>query len=219
MEALGAALWTGESEQPGILREIAMAARAAPRRSAPPGAADVLLDGLAIRLTEGHAAAVPTLAHALRLILDLDLGTSLDVGRFLWLVGYRAGGIVAGELWDDEAWHTLAARQVEVARKGGALVQLQFALNFLAWTHIESGDLTTAAHLIEEDRLIGEAIGRAPVGYCALDLAAWRGDEAKAVELIDTLTRLAAVRALGRLRSLADHASAVLNNGLGRHAA
>jgi DNA-binding CsgD family transcriptional regulator len=214
MQALGAALWTGESEQPGILREVATAAR-----TAPPRAADVLLDALAIRLTEGHAAAAPTLAHALRLILDIDLGTDLDVGRFLWLVGYRAGGIVAGELWDDDAWHTLAARQVEVARNAGALVQLQFALNFLAWTHIESGDLTTAAHLIEEDRLIGEAIGAPPVGYCALDLAAWRGEEAAAVELIETTTRLAAAHGLGRLRSLADHASAVLHNGLGRHAA
>ena len=219
MEALGAALWTGESEQPGILREIAAAARAAPRRSAPPRAADVLLDALAIRLTEGHAAAAPTLALALRLILDLDLGPDLEVGRFLWLVGYRAGGIVAGELWDDDAWHTLAARQVEVARNAGALVQLQFALNFLAWTHIESGDLTTAAQLIEEDRLVGEAIGAPPVGYCALDLAAWRGDERTAVELIQTITRLAAAHGLGRLRSLADHASAVLNNGLGRHGA
>jgi DNA-binding CsgD family transcriptional regulator len=219
MQALGAALWTGESEQPGILREIATAARTAPPRSAPPRAADVLLDGLAIRLTEGHAAAAPTLAHALRLILDLGLGTDLDVGRYLWLVGYRAGAIVAGELWDDDAWHTLAARQVEVARNAGALVQLQFALNYLAWTHIESGDLTTAAHLIEEDRLIGEAIGAPPVGYCALDLAAWRGDVAAAVELIETTTQLAAVHGLGRLRSLADHASAVLHNGLGRHAA
>jgi hypothetical protein len=30
MEALGAALWTGESEQPGTLRKIATAARTAP---------------------------------------------------------------------------------------------------------------------------------------------------------------------------------------------
>jgi hypothetical protein len=47
----------------------------------------VLLDAFAIRLTEGHTTAAPTLAHALRLILDLDLGTDLDVGRLLWLVG------------------------------------------------------------------------------------------------------------------------------------
>ena len=219
MQALGAALWTGESEQPGILRQIAAAARTAPPASSPPGATDVLLDALAIRLTEGHAAAAPTLAHALRLILDLDLGADPDVGRFLWLVGYRAGGIVAAELWDDRAWHTLAARQVEVARDAGALVQLQFALNFLAWTHIESGELTTAAHLIEEDRLIGEAIGAPPVGYSALDLAAWQGDEAAATQLIDMTTRLAATQSLGRLRSLADHGSAVLHNGLGHHAA
>lgn len=36
MQALGAALWTGESEQPGILREIATAAWAVPPGPAPP---------------------------------------------------------------------------------------------------------------------------------------------------------------------------------------
>jgi DNA-binding CsgD family transcriptional regulator len=219
MQALGVALWTGEEEQPDILGEIATAARAAPPGPEPARAADMLLDALAIRLTDSHAAAAPTLARALRLILEVDPGTDLDVGRFLWLAGYRAGGIAAGELWDDDAWHTLAARQVEVARGAGALVQLQYALNFLAWTHIEGGDLSTAAHLIDEDRLIGEAIGAAPVAFCALDLAAWRGDEGTAVELIEATNRLAAAHGLGRLRSLADHASAVLNNGLGDHAA
>ena len=44
-------------------------------------------------------------------------------------------GIVAGELWDDDARYTLAVRQVEVARSAGALVQSQYALNFLAWIH------------------------------------------------------------------------------------
>jgi hypothetical protein len=44
-EATGAALWAGESEQPGILREIAAAARAAPAGPVPARAADVLLDG------------------------------------------------------------------------------------------------------------------------------------------------------------------------------
>jgi DNA-binding CsgD family transcriptional regulator len=219
MQALGAAIWTGESEQPGVLREIATAAREAPAGPPPLHAADVLLDAFAIRLTEGHAAAAPSLAHALRLILALEPGAGADVGRFLWLAGYRAGGIVAGELWDDQAWHTLATRQVEVARGAGALVQLQYALNFLAWASIESGDLTTASQLLDEDRLIGEAIGGRPVGFCALALAAWRGDEAVAGELIELTNRLAVAQGTGRLHTLADHASAVLHNGFGRHPA
>ena len=41
--------------------------------------------------------------------------------------------MIATELWDIESWHALAARQAQVARDTGALVQLQFALSLLAW--------------------------------------------------------------------------------------
>jgi hypothetical protein len=67
-------------------------------------------------------------------MLALNPGTDIDVGRYLWLVGMRAGGIVAGELWDDDARHILATCQADVARNAGALVQLQYALSFVAWT-------------------------------------------------------------------------------------
>jgi DNA-binding CsgD family transcriptional regulator len=217
LQALGAAIWAGESEQPGILREVAAAARAAPTGPEPLRASDVLLDAFAIRLMEGHTAAAPTLALALKRILALDAGTDIDVGRWLWLAGMRAGGIVAGELWDDDARHTLAVRQVEVARSAGALVQSQYALNFLAWIHIDAGELAMAARLLDEDRLIAEAAGTSPVGFCAILLAAWRGEERVAVELAEGTTRLAAAGRMSRLLTVADHASAVLYNGLGRH--
>ena len=217
LQALGAAIWAGESEQPGILREVAAAARAAPTGPEPLRASDVLLDAFAIRLMEGHTAAAPTLALALKRILALDADTDIDVGRWLWLAGMRAGGIVAGELWDDDARHTLAVRQVEVARSAGALVQSQYALNFLAWIHIDAGELAMAARLLDEDRLIAEATGTSPVGFCAILLAAWRGEERVAVELAEATTRLAAAGRMSRLLTVADHASAVLYNGLGRH--
>jgi DNA-binding CsgD family transcriptional regulator len=50
-------------------------------------------------------------------------------------------------------------------------------------------------------------------------LAAWRGAEAEAAELIDATVKEAAARGQGRLVSLADYASSVLYNGLGRHQA
>ena len=217
LQALGAALWAGESEQPGILRETAAAARTAPPAPVPARAADILLDGLVIRQIEGHAAAAPTMARALREILALNAGTDIDVGRWLWLAGLRAAGLVANELWDDDARHTLAARQVEVARGSGALVQLQYALNFLAWTNLDAGEVATAARLLDEDRLIAEATGTSPVGFCAVLMVAWRGAERTAVELLETTMRLATAGRLGRLITVADHARAVLYNGLGRH--
>ncbi len=200
-----------------MLREIAAVGRLAPPGPVPARAADVLLDGLAIWQIEGHTAAAPTLARALREILALNAGTDIDVGRWLWLAGLRAAGLVANELWDDDARHSLAARQVEVARGVGALVQLQYALNFQAWTSLDAGEVATAARLLEEDRLIAEATGTSPVGFCRVLVVAWQGEERTAAELLEATTGLGRAGRLGRLITVADHASAVLYNGLGRH--
>ena len=59
LEALGAAMWAGDLDRPGGMREAAEAARAAPPGPEPPRAADVLLDAFAMRFTEGYAAAAP----------------------------------------------------------------------------------------------------------------------------------------------------------------
>ena len=48
-------------------------------------------------------------------------------------------------------------------------------------------------------------------------LAAWRGQEARALELIEATSQQATARGLGRLANFADSASALLHNGLGRH--
>src|SRR5271154_785867 len=216
LEALVAAMWAGDLDSPGGLREAAKAARAAPASPGPPCVVDVLLDAFATRLTQGYATAAPALTRALDPVLALDVGT-VGVGRWLWLTGGRTGVNVALELWDDESWHALAARQVQVARDAGALVQLQFALIFLARTHLLAGELATAARLIDEDRLIAEATGNPPVAGAAMTLAAWRGQEALAAELIEVTVQEATARGQGRLVSFADYASAVLYNGLGRH--
>jgi DNA-binding CsgD family transcriptional regulator len=121
------------------------------------------------------------------------------------------------ELWDFESWHALAARQVQVARDLGALVQLQFALNFLAEVHLLAGELTAAARLIEEERLIAEATGNPRVTYLAMLLAAWQGREREASGLIEATAKMAAERGTGRLAGVAACASAVLCNGLGRY--
>jgi DNA-binding CsgD family transcriptional regulator len=217
LEALWAAMWAGEMGGPGGVRAAAGAARAAPLGPEPPRAVDVLLDAFAIRLTEGYAAAAPTLGQALRLALALAADADPDAGRWLWLASGRGSANLALELWDDESWRTLAARQAQVARDAGALVHLQFALNFRAGTHLLAGEVTEAARLIEEDRLIAEATGNPPLGYTTVEFAAWRGREPEASELIDATMREATARGLGRLASFADYASSVLHNGFGQH--
>jgi len=215
LEALVAAM-AGELDSLGGVLEAAEAARAAPPGPDPPRVVDVVLDAFALRFTERYAAAAPTLTRALELLLAPTVGTD-EVGRWLWLTGGRAGSIVAVELWDAESWHALAARQVQFARETGALVHLQYALNLLAITDLLAGELTTAALMIDEDRLIAEATGNPPVAYAEMMLAAWRGREAQASELIGATLQEPSARGLGGLVNLATYASSVLYNGLGRH--
>jgi DNA-binding CsgD family transcriptional regulator len=211
LKAIGAAIWAGSD---GLL-EAARAARAAPAAPGPPGAVDLLLDAFAIRVTDGYATAVPALRHALDGVLALDVED--DLGRWLWLTGARGGAVAALELWDADAWHELATRQVRVAREMGALVRLQFALQFLARSHLLAGDLAAAAQAIEEDRAIAEATGASPVAYMEMTLAAWRGQEALTSDLIERERRHASERGIGRLAQFATYSAAVLYNGIGRY--
>jgi DNA-binding CsgD family transcriptional regulator len=209
LEALAGAM-SSDVEVLGGASAVAHAARAAPTGTAPPRAVDVLLDAFAIRLTDGYAAAAPTLARALELLLA-DVSNE-DVGR-LSVASSRNSNIVALEMWDDEALHRLAARQVQVARDAGALVHLQFALSFLARSHMLAGELTTATLMIDEARSIAEATGNPPLVNAPMVLAAWRGHEAQASELIEATSEEAAAR---RWTSN-NYARSVLYNGLGRH--
>ena len=218
LEALWAAIWAGDLGSPGGVVAAAEAARAAPPGPEPTRAVDILLEAFALRLTQGYATAAPLLTRALELSLALDV-TNDEAGLWRWLAGGRASAIVALELWDAESWHALAAVQAQFARDTGALVHLQYALNFLAMAHLFAGELTTAARLIEEDRLIAEVTGNPQVGYAAMGLAAWQGQEEQASELIEASSQAARARGLGRMVSFADYASSVLYNGLGRHEA
>jgi DNA-binding CsgD family transcriptional regulator len=213
LEALAGAM-SSDVEVVGGAPAVAAAARAAPTGTAPPRTVDVLLDAFAIRLTDGYAAAAPTLARALELLLAIDVSNE-DAGRWLSLSSGRNSNVVALEMWDDEALHRLAARQVQVARDTGALVHLQFALSFLARSHLLAGELTAATLMIDEARLIAEATGTPALVNAPMILAAWRGDEAQASELIDATSEEAAAR---RWTSN-NYARAVLYNGLGLHEA
>ena len=217
LDALVAAIWANDMASPDV-REAAEAARSAPPGPVPPRAIDVLLDAVALRMTEGYAAAAPALTRALGMFLALD-DSSGDSHRWLWLAGGRIGQIIAMELWDFDSWHALAAGQVQFARDTGALMHLAFALNYLARTHILAGELAAAARLVEEDHLIAEAAGHPPIADTAMMLAAWQGREQEAAELIETISREATARGAARLESLAAYASSVLYNGLGRSAA
>ena len=211
LEALGAAIFAGRLGRGVNVREAAEAARAAPPAPRPPRAIDILLDGLAARFTEGYAASLPRLKQALQAFCRAE-GPSEEDRHWLWLACR-----VAPDVWDDHTWDELATRQVQLARAAGALNILPIALTYRGGVCVHSGEFAAAATLIDEADTITQATGIAPLGYTSLVLAAWRGQEGHARELIDASIRDAATRGEGRALTLAEYAEAVLHNGLGHY--
>jgi DNA-binding CsgD family transcriptional regulator len=213
LEALGAAIFSSTTD------DAASAVAAAARAAAPvPGESritDLILDALAMRLVEGHAAAVPSLARALTKLRSIDYRVD-DVDRLLGPVGNPFPGYVATELWDFDAGRTVAELLVHRARDAGALVQLQFAANELAVNEMLAGRLADAAALVEEDRMVADITGNPPVGYAAMVLAALRGTDA-ASGLITTARDEILALGEGRIVNFAGYATALLNNGLAQH--
>jgi DNA-binding CsgD family transcriptional regulator len=220
LEALIGAIWAGDLGRPGGMAAAAAAARAAAPAPGPPSWVDVILDALALRLTEGYEAAAPTLRLALKELLatDDDPG-EVRVGRWVRQASGRAGQLVALELWDDESWHAIADGQLQLARAAGAPIWMQWARHVLARSCVLAGDLTGAAMLLDEDRLTATVTGIPPVAHAEVMLAAWRGREPAASEVISATIAGGTARGQGRVVDLGLCASLVLDNALGRHQA
>jgi DNA-binding CsgD family transcriptional regulator len=216
LEALGAAILAGALSHGPSLEAVAEAAcvtaQAAPAMQ-PPRAIDLLLNALTTRFNDGYVAGVSPLRRAL-LAFRAEEERHEEVTRWLWLACR-----VAPELWDDEAWHELASSAVRLARDAGALTVLPITLTYRAGVHVHAGEFAAASALIEEAEVISDATGNAPLSYTSLVLAAWRGEEARALTVIKAGVQAAITRGEGRMISLAEYATAVLYNGLGHYEA
>ena len=216
VEALGAEIFVGRLGSGDAVR-VAEAARAAPPGPDPPRPTDLLLDGLATRFADGYAAGVEPLKKALRSFREQAIRSKDGVIRWLWTACPVAPEPMAADLWDDDSWHELATHAVRLARDAGALASLPIALSYRAAVHVHAGEFAGAAALIHEADTITEATGNAPLRYTSLALAAWRGEEDRAVRLIESSVKEATARGEGRALGLAGYATAVLYNGLGRY--
>ncbi|WP_433379931.1 helix-turn-helix transcriptional regulator [Actinoplanes sp. CA-142083] len=209
LEALEAAIHAGRLNEAGP-HEVAAAARDAPAAGPAPRPIDLLLDGLLTRYTRGYVAGTAPLRAALE-AFGRELGGDQHAMRW-----FSLPWIVAGDLWDDDAWHELATRAVRRAREAGALLALPAALGHRAAVHLHAGEFAAASSLAEEADAITEATGNAPARYASLLLAAWRGAETAQDEM-DRGYRNAIARGEGRAAGGFGYASAVLSNGLGRY--
>jgi DNA-binding CsgD family transcriptional regulator len=211
LEALAAASFVGRLAGAGTLLEVAQAARRAPAPSQPARAADLLLDGLALLFTEGYAAGAPVVRQALSAFRSEDISPEEGL-RWFWLA-CRA----AVDVWDDDTWEVLSTRHVRLAREAGALSVLPIALISRTAVHLFAGELAAAAALTDEAEAVTDATGTHLAPYGAIGLAAWRGSEAAASELIEANIKGVMDRGEGQGLALIDWTNAVLYNGLGRH--
>jgi DNA-binding CsgD family transcriptional regulator len=216
LESVVAAMWVGDLEIPGGTRAAAEAALAAPPGPDPPRAVDAVLDAFALRFTQNFALVAPIYSQVLALLLDLDASKD-ETDRWLWFTGGTAMALFAIELWDDDSWFALLTAQVRFARETGALVQLQFALVYLAGACVVVGELAAAEQLIDESALIAGVTGNPSVAVPAMMLAAWRGQEVQARELVAAISHEAAANGLGLLVDFASYANVMLNNSLRRY--
>jgi DNA-binding CsgD family transcriptional regulator len=191
LEALMAAQLSGR-----LAIDVARAARAAPPAPSP-RASDLLLDGLALLLTDGHGAAAPLLRPALQ-----AFRAGIADGGFRWL---RLAEEAAIELWDERTWRSLAAHELDLVREAGALDALPLALTANAVATIFAGEPAAGASLLDEARIAAEAAGTPLAPHGDLVLAAWQGRESDLPE------------AGGGGASSARWASALLHNGLGEY--
>jgi DNA-binding CsgD family transcriptional regulator len=193
---------------PGVLPEICRAVQALLPRPGGPRPLDLLLDGLALLTTDGHAAATPTLQRAATALLDIPLE---DVLRWGWLAMAASNAV-----WDNDRARAISARQVQLVRDAGALAELPLHLSALGIANAWTGDFAAAASNIAEADSVAAATGSRFFPWALLRLRALQGREAKAYATIASAIEQAAGGAQGSA-IWAHWAAAVLYNGLARY--
>jgi DNA-binding CsgD family transcriptional regulator len=211
LDTLAAALFVGRLAPSGGMREVAEAARMAPPPAGPPRGPDLLLDGLARLVCEGYPAGAPVLRRAVSAFRGTDISREEGL-RWLWLASYAAGIV-----WDYASWDVLSERQVKLARDAGALFALPIAISTHAGVHLFAGEFTEAASLVAQAESVAEVTGSSLAPYGAVALAAFRGREAPAAQLIQSATNDVGRRGEGGGLSSVQWAAAVLCNSLGRY--
>jgi DNA-binding CsgD family transcriptional regulator len=194
------------------LLEVSRAARALPAPPDPPHPADLVLAGLAMVVTDGPAAAAPTLRRTVRAFNDADMTVAEEL-RWGWFAQAAASA-----LWDDDTWRAMLTRQVRLAREAGALDQLPIMLGALGTAVAWSGDFAAAAALDAEAHAVCEVTGSRAAPFTAMMLASLRGSQAEAGPLIEVTIAEATAGGQGIAVAYAHWAAAILANGLGRYA-
>ena len=192
------------------IADVAGAARSAPHPETAPRAADLLLDGLALLITEGYGAATPVLERALSAFVA---GGPAEEG----LRWRSLAADTAVALWDDRAWERILDRHMELARATGALGVIPLAAGRAPCPASSRRRNDAGPARRDEGRAVTEATGRSVAPYTDIIFAALRGHQADVDELRETLLEIVVPRSQGLAVTLAWWASAVCGNGIGQY--
>ncbi|HEX5289347.1 MAG TPA: AAA family ATPase [Streptosporangiaceae bacterium] len=211
LDAWRAAMTAGRFARGGDLREVSLAARSAPPPPGAPRPSDLLLDGLAVIVTEGRAPAAPLLRRAAHMFAEEEI--TLEE-RVRWASPAAAAAMM---VWDEERWHTIETRALQSCREEGLLAWLVMSVNSTAIRTVWRGDFAGAASLIAEAEAIAAATGTRLAPLAAVLLAAFRETEAEAAQLIEAVSTAAQAAGQGVGVQWSHWVAAILYNGLGRH--
>ncbi|OBF11405.1 LuxR family transcriptional regulator [Mycobacterium sp. ACS4331] len=208
IDAFTAAMFAGRLSVGADSEEVARTAERAPRPSADPRLHDELLAWLVTFFTQGYGAAMPQL----RRVLSAAEGEvpADQQRRWAWL-----STVAAIRAWDDQRWHELSMRHLDLVRGAGALSDTPLALNTHAFVTMFSGELSATEALVDEQAAVQEALGSRIAPYAALGLAAMRGDRDAALALSSATIAEVTARGEGNGISVARWATSLLHNGLG----
>ena len=183
--------------------------RALPPLADSPHPLELLLDGLAVLVTDGRAAATPILQRAAKAVAEMPVE---DVMRWGWIAPAASAAT-----WDFDRYGAIFERQAQVVRDGGALAELPQHLNGLAWYRAFAGNLAGARLIVAEIDSVAAATGTPIPPFAALRLRSLQGSEAETAPMVEATVVQATAAGQGVATITAQWAAAVLYNGLARY--
>jgi DNA-binding CsgD family transcriptional regulator len=220
LDAWGAAWFAGSLATSGGLLEVSRTAMSAPASTHPSQPFDLLLDALALLITEGRASAASALRRASSAFAVAETPAAAAAAgapaenSFRWTA---LPPIPSYILWDDESWYAINTRQLELAREAGALARVPMGLITGAVIDAWSGEFAKSAEATAEANAIVEATGTRLAPYAAMLLVALQGREADRPTMLESAIEEAAAVGQGFAVQWGEFATAILCNGLGRY--
>jgi DNA-binding CsgD family transcriptional regulator len=211
LDAWGAALLAGRLSSAADLLDVSRAARAAPQPYGVPRPSDLLLDALALLVTDGGTTAATLLEEATRTFANEEFVPEASL-RWGWLTV-----VPTYVLWDEDSTYAICATQFAAVRHAGALSRLPLDLATFSLLTVRCGDFASAEGAIAEEAALTEAAGTPRAAHNEMTLLAFRGRAVEAHAIIQSVTTEASALGQGVAVQVAHWVSAVLYNGLGRY--